>query len=607
MIVLALCILARFIFAFPLDNTLLPAGSDHSFHLFQTWYIAEKGLTKWDYYWDAGEPIFRYYPPLAHAMAGALGKLVGFLLAYKLLGNLFMALAPIAFFFFIREFKLPEGQTLLALVFFTFILVYPYYLFDGRYPSIVNVVFILAFWTLLKRHIDSGGIGTGILSSVFLGLAVLTHHTTVLIMLPIIFAWALAYNPRRTTAYGIIGISLLAFLLTSWWTIPFLIETTSNNPGGYANAVSPTGLGQIVGEVETRIGTFGILDGSVYSFALLALVALTAVGCLLSLPKIRERNTRAFWILAALIIFVLSVVKFKRAFIFLPIPVAVLIAEGASMLKNNVRMAFSGFLILMLIVTFFVPKPQLAPYPYYPSIPNSGRVLFQPFGNEFNTGTEPNLHKYSILLAPVHGDEIILPWYVLAPDQIGAASTTYSIQKTLYDSLLQDTINTGPEKHYELLKEGDVNNIIVNTRYSEMVDFYNNSSRFRLVKIDGGYAIFEPSPLASYVEVNGKAVTGEPKKSLDSIHVEFDCEPGNVTVKETYNQNWVAFINGNAVKTSQTVYGFTVVENDNITGRCTLDMAFREPSYSTMSLLISASALLAVIVYLAYAARARLT
>src|SRR5437867_1345881 len=152
--VLFFCILLRILQSFPLDNSNLLGGSDFSFHFFRVWYIIENGYTRWNGFWYAGFP-FEIYSPLSHFLGVSLAGVMGFLLSYKFFIDLIFVLTPLAFFLFLRVFELSSNQIMVALIFFSLIPLYPYYLFDGRYPALMNIFFGLIYWKFLKRSIDS--------------------------------------------------------------------------------------------------------------------------------------------------------------------------------------------------------------------------------------------------------------------------------------------------------------------------------------------------------------------------------------------------------------------------------------------------------------------
>ena len=106
--ILVFLMFIRFISSFPLDNSRLPGGVDTPCHLFKVWHIAEKDNNVWTHDWYGGMPFLRFYPPLSLVLPGYIGKIIGYLLAYKLVIDLFYVLTPLAFYYFLNQFKLSE-------------------------------------------------------------------------------------------------------------------------------------------------------------------------------------------------------------------------------------------------------------------------------------------------------------------------------------------------------------------------------------------------------------------------------------------------------------------------------------------------------------------
>ena len=152
-LVLVFCIILTLISVFPLDY-LLPGGTDVTSHLFKVWYISEYGVTNWNTFWYGGFPFLRFYPPLFYIISGYLAKIIGYLIAYKLVIDLFYVLTPLVFYFFLNEFKFSDEQKSISLVIFSIIPIYHYYFSNGRHPSLVALFFGIIFWIFLKRAIE---------------------------------------------------------------------------------------------------------------------------------------------------------------------------------------------------------------------------------------------------------------------------------------------------------------------------------------------------------------------------------------------------------------------------------------------------------------------
>jgi uncharacterized membrane protein len=594
LLVLIVCVLIKFIFAFPLDNSLLPSGTDTSSHLFKVWYIVEHGITNWNYYWYAGFAFFRYYPPLSYIIPGLLGKLVGFLFAYKLINNVFLVLAPVVFLYFLKEFKFSTEKTLVALIFFSFMPIFSYYLVDGRYPSLVNVVFALLAWIFLKRAIDGDSINlTNIfMTSIFLGISILTHHMTSFIFMLISFGWAIFYRMNMKTFYKLSAIIVCSLLLVSWWLIPFFMETWSTSKSSNYGKLLETNPLTITGGISLVLFKLNIFSVSFGPQIAIIVVIMIGLLCLLSLFTLKDKITKDFIVVIIVIAFILLFIRYKRVIIFLPIPLSILVTQGIFTLKRNMIKIIAPIFFILLIISYLSIKPQTFPYPEIPDIPKDGRVLFLPLGQELEESGKINKYLYSVVLSPIKGNENLYGWFIESQN-VGKAAD----KKLNYYSLISQPLNVKPDDYYKLLSDGWTNYVVVNKNYNELINYFNSSNNFHLINMNQRFAVFEIEPKSTYVEINGESIVSNVTKLDDNIIIQCLCQPGNITIKESYHSLWVGSINDKKVDVEPSENGFINLKT-NEKNNCTIHLSFENPEYYMIFTIISLISCISFIIYL---------
>jgi hypothetical protein len=595
LLLLFLISIIRIIFGYPLDNYNLLGGVDTSTHLTFAWHFFSYGLAKWDFLWYGGYPFMRYYPPLFHLMAGMLGRLIGFLLAFKLTINIIMLLTSVIFYFFLREFKLSEKKIIVALLFFSFMPLYAHYNADGRFPTLFNLFFILCYWIFLKRAIDRDDKLYLFLSSLLLSINLLIHHTTTFIFLTISFFWSLTYKLSMKTFFKFLTLVIIGLLITSFWTVPFFSETfTLTKESNFRKILETPSPSKLMDFITFTIGNEHYYTWEFGPTLVFVVMIMSITICLFSLLTLKNKNTRDFLITIILMFIILFIVRYKRVLAFLPIPISILIAEGFFVLKNNLRKIIIPLFFVLLIFSYLSIKPKIYQQPEYPNIPKDGRVLFLPFGYEFNESENEIKWQYSIFLSEVNGNEDILGWYQEA-EHVGETAG----QKIQYDNMIQDPLHIQPKDYYSLAKAGWVNYICVNKNSEDIVRYFNENKYFKLFNKTKLFYVFQMNPKTSYVELNGQEIDANITKLDDEILVDFECKPGELIIKESFHKSWKPFINGKEVSMNYTDHGFIVLQN-NEKGHCSLQLNFEDPSYYSVFNFLSPITLIIVLLIICY-------
>lgn len=531
--VLAFCLILRALYSIPLDGS-LPGGVDTASHLFKAWSISEFGLTYWSPHWYLGFPLISHYPPLLYLIAGSLGRLIDHLLAYKILLDLFFISSPLAFLSLLREIEPDNKVRSLALLIFSLSPIYIYYLYDGRHPAMAALFFGLLFWKYLISYEKTASAKDLIASSFMLALGILTHHLTSLFVIIAVFGY---YITNKKCLIVTAKTSAIAFLISSPWSLPFLFGGFGNNA---TRVVSPS--------LEMAFATQVISSSYVHAYSHpmtpFFVLALGIVLVYFSFVHLRKGVDSFVFSLAVLIVS-LFVFSYNRAFIVMPIPLAILAARG----MRGTGKPFIAILALLLIGSYHMVQVSF-PYPDVPLMPQNERVVFL-------TKISENAPYYESYLIPYGGAFYALGWH---PE-------SQTPEKTAYNRLLETP--KSPEGLYSLMEAGGVGYVAGN---DNLKDFLAYSKSFKLKETRGGISVFEAIPKPSYAENNGKAV--EMMKGLDVIKGTFQCERGEIIIKESFHPSWQAEINGKRVDIGKTGYGLIQIENAN-EGRCDIELRYR--------------------------------
>jgi hypothetical protein len=598
--IVLVCFLLRFLCGFTLDNIYLPGGADTSTHLLRTWYVATKGMTNWDFTLEAGRTFLFIYPPLGHIITGYLGSLLGYLLAYKLVNDLFYAATVIVFFYFLREFKLDNKKIVVAMIFFSFMPIYSYYFVDGRYPSMASVFFCLLYWIFLKRAVDNNKPTKNlILAGLMLNFSLLMSTTATFMILPIVFVWLLLYKLNIDAVKKFAVIAIIGALLSSWWTMPYYFDRWTTTNGGSASIFfKEPSVSGFQSEMVGRFASLGMMSGAVSTEVILLLIVITGVYCLLSLFTLKNKTPRVFFILTIFIVFISFALNFKRIFIFLPIPLSIIVAEGASMLKNKMWLAAAIIILVVSLASFYSIVPQQFIKPEFPQLPTDGRVLYLGDGiTTIDKGNELG-NRYEMFFTAANGNEYATGWYTgLNADSESAVF--YTQEKIRYGNLITN-LTASQDEYLKYLGAGQINYVIVNKRNPEIASYFTAGNGFKIAKENDMIIVFETKTKSSYVSVNGMDVAALVEKDSDKIKINTDCRPGSITVKETYNKNWQAKINTKPAQITEAEYGFMKIGSSE-TGDCTISMEYVNPVFYMVFTFISFITYAASTFYLAKA------
>jgi len=593
LITLIFCIAARAVNSFPLDNS-YPAGTDTSIHVSRSWVFEKFGLVKWNYYEEGGLPQMNFYAPLSYILTSFVGKFFGTIIAYKIIIDFFFIIASIAFFFLLKEFGLDDRKSAIAILFFSLTPVYPYYVADGRFATVVSFTFAIVAWLFLKKSLDKKGFKEIFISALSFSAAILSSQIIGFMSFLIIFLWLIFHRFDVKNLKKFICISSLALLFSAWWLAPYAVDTINASSGSQNLFIKKPDITNFKNDMLARIGFLGVFVSDWAAIFIFAFLSITAVLCLVSLTQIKFKTNREFILLAVAIVAMSFILSFKRIFIFLPIPLSIVVAYGAEKLKGFCRISALAVLVLFLILSFFVIRPNTIYNPVFPQLPKDGRFIF--LGNETKYYGDV-VYRFYYMLSTMQGNENIQGWYASEQQSFGYSSL-YSMNKLKYGNQLLNFSEANRGNYYDIMKDGWVNYIVFDNDDTKFIRFFN-SSKFRIYSKEGSFTILEIVPKVKYVQLNGEDVDASFEKGPDVITINMACNPGKITVKERFDKGWVASVNGMNVAVSENEYGFMEFENSQ-SGPCKIVLTYEYQEYQKILLILSVASLAVTTAYFLY-------
>jgi hypothetical protein len=344
-LVLVVLILIRLVTApYPFDDT-IPDSPDHQTYLHMVQMIKDHGFVKWDEYWYGGMPFLRFYPPLSFVLAAMLP--FSDIISYKLILVLFWSIAPIAAYLMFKEFDLTLNQTLVATSAFSLTAFFAVRFIFVQAPTFVAIPLALMFMRHFIRFNKNYNKLDFSLAAIFLALTALTHliPATMIALISLIYLISNHIIKYKNAIYCY----CIAFLISSFWTIPFLLEQK------YVNVEELTSL-SLISPIKFIHAIFG------YYSNYLSILATLIIIILIALYIIKEKQDKfVVWTFAALLISYLIGYGHvgERTLIFASLPIALMMAA----LYKNHKPLIIGFIALQSILFFSYLYPVSAGVP----------------------------------------------------------------------------------------------------------------------------------------------------------------------------------------------------------------------------------------------------
>jgi uncharacterized membrane protein YfhO len=85
--------------------------------------------------------------------------------------------------------------------------------------------------------------------------------------------------------------------------------------------------------------------------------------------------------------------------------------------------------------------------------------------------------------------------------------------------------------------------------------------------------LFALSKPASYIELDGIPFDATVLRQTDAMTIEGNCNPGNLTIKESWAVGWSATLNGKLLELQPDAHGFMQARIDSA-GQCTIGLEY---------------------------------
>lgn len=211
---------------------------DAAGHAVSAQFVKEElfpGAIGWNPSGYMGFPHNQFYPPLFSYLVASLSFITGLEIAFKLIVTLSVLILPLGFYSFARSLKLTEEQSIFFSMLAILLLSLPSgffanYQIGGNFDSLFYVglvtnsfgLAIMLFYFAAIPKIDNKKYF--ILATILLASVVLTHAFIAIISILYSLSFPITKCIQKERIKTYIKHYLLAFLLTSFWSIPFLFK-----------------------------------------------------------------------------------------------------------------------------------------------------------------------------------------------------------------------------------------------------------------------------------------------------------------------------------------------------------------------------------------------
>ncbi|GAB5045772.1 6-pyruvoyl-tetrahydropterin synthase-related protein [Thermodesulfovibrio sp. TK110] len=211
-----------------LDTTV--SGGDTGSHNYVFYHLKRifPSIHGWSNDWYCGFPFLYFYPPLLYVLSVLLSYLIPENIAFKIATLLGTFILPLSSYLCLKiigkEKIMPEAAAILSLF---FLFLEQYNIYGGNIPSTLAGEFSYSFsfaifWlfiALMKKGMEEKKY---LISNTFLlSLMVLSHPIPVIVSI-LIMPFFLFLDFRKNLVY-ILKVYAFAFILTSWWSLPFIL------------------------------------------------------------------------------------------------------------------------------------------------------------------------------------------------------------------------------------------------------------------------------------------------------------------------------------------------------------------------------------------------
>lgn len=606
LIALLLCVLARLLVSpLPIDES-ISSGGDQGGYLHFAWFMKAHPGEMWDHFWYGGmTATSRFYPPLIFQIQAILANFLGDIISYKLVILLSFALAPLAFYYLLKEFKLSEKERIVSTAIFTFAMIYNVSFFFGKASALSSVLFgLIAFKFFIKSLKGKDGRDI-LLSSFFLALSILTHSVASILVLGITAIYLASvlfvrFNVKKLLRGLLVYAS--AFLLSAYWIIPALLERKytyflifSESGQSFFNIFPFTGIVRTFGYY---VNLYTIVIG------LIASVLMLYGFIVLYRAYKKRRNDESLFFMASSIALVFgyflgfyllqdAILAPEASVILWPVILSVLIAK--SMTKRVFSYLVIVFIALMM-VSFFGTSMEIQSKEHYSRFDGAltylqdkdGRISFQPFApygmitaSEYRSALFDKETDFGNFPQSMPSNRI---GYIDDNFGFNCVQTQSVMDRvTSTDFLNRENIKLKPcelinPKLEDYFYSMNVHYVVTGKEFPEVMGYFEGKTDYKKVYEDSAAVVYNFTRNPSYLRASGLSFTYYRLADKIVIDLKSDSELENVDVwiSESWYPMWTSADVQNIRADDNGFMVFTVPE---INGENKVTLEYKTPEF----------------------------
>jgi len=306
------------------------------------WYMKEylfPRIVGWNPFFFLGYPQNQFYPPFYSYMSALLSQFMALDLAFKLLLVITIVLTPLSFYYFARSFNISKNKSIVIMyAMFSLLFFFPHDHYGGNMHSTFRVGLVANAIGLMLFFFYFGSLERGfkkktyVISSVLFSLIILNHVMAAMTASIALIGFTLSKIKSKENIILLIKHGFLTFLLTAFWTLPFLAKF------GWTSALKMVHPPQVI--------TLALTLSIVYAL----FVIFRKYRNMLPVGMFLLLLTLFCYFVARSNLLPIHLYRFNM-FIILMIPIALL-----SLLKHDKLILFTAFILASLLFIFIAPS-----------------------------------------------------------------------------------------------------------------------------------------------------------------------------------------------------------------------------------------------------------
>ncbi len=577
------------IVASPLLYRFLPL-SDGTAHFFKVWLLRYEldnyGKTfDWNPFWYGGHPLFRFYPPVSYWITTALSYIIPLKL-YQVFNSMIFTsyiILSLSTYYLSRTLKFSR---LASLIIAMLVIVSPtfasFYSVLGAFPTIIAFSFVPLSLAFLVKGLDGKEIKYLLLASLVFSFIFLSHHLTAYLTI-LLFTTTFIFKTfqfrdfkKSVRCLAIFGGA--SFLLTSFWSIPLILEYSYSN---FINRLTINPLDTLFTPLSRECIEYYCLFGVGPEFVIIGIIGAVLSFISVNSTKLRfHLEKRYFFILLLFLVTLLPLalaflgidkiisfgvdISYARFGLYLVLPLALLCGIVIEKFERHFK------LLIIILLIFFVVFSNYAYISYtrnYERLSDTSVISYSERTQElyeFIKASDDGRMEIYGTFRPFASS--VIP--ILTQKQV--ITGWYFESDLTYDTILSkiEDIDLGnaeffdkisKEEYLGLLDEGFVRYIFINVCHPE-------GSKANEVLLNKFNVVYTHDSCFRILENNETYFTN-PNLEWERISPEeivvYNVPKTTLLVKESYYPHWRSYCGGKEFSILPDRFGMMVVNAEN--------------------------------------------